>query len=148
MFGLPGELIILIPDKAVFYSLYADGIFSRKTYQKDSGESFFAYDQGAVVFLFYTYPTHRAASVIRNIPGSAAFPGLSKRVKLLFTVHASKVDKLRRSIGFLNKNSSDAYHFDDDFYTRLYFLLQQPGRLNYLSLKKLASKCETERIHK
>ena len=138
MFGLDGELIITIPDKNSYYSLYADGLYSRKTYQKDSCVSLFAYPEEAIVFLFYTYPTHRAASLIRNTPGNASFPGLSKKVKEIFTVHASKVDKLKRAIAFLNKNSSGAYQFSDDFYTRLYFILLQRGKLNYISLRWLA----------
>ena len=140
MFGLPEELVIIIPDKSHFYSLYADGMFARKTYDKGSGESFFAYAPRSVVFLFYTYPTHRAASVIRNVPGKAELPGLTRKVSLLFTVHASKVDKLKRAIGFLNKNANGAYQFSDDFYLRLFFILEQRGKLNYVALKTLARK--------
>ena len=137
MFGLPDELVITIPDKSSFYSLYADGCFTRKTYLQETGLSLFAYKPGSLVFLFYTYPTHRAASVVRYMPGNAALPGLSKKVQVLFTVHASRVDKLKRSIGFLNKNAGGAYHYDDDFYIRLYFILLQRGKLNYCSLRKL-----------
>ena len=140
MFGLPGELVIIIPDKANFYSLYADGLFSRKTYDKETEASFFAYEPGQPVFLYYTYPNHRAASLIRNVPGDVALPGLSKKVSLLFTVHASKVDKLKRAISFLNKNAGGAYQYTDDFYTRLYFILQKRGKLSYLSLRSLAEK--------
>jgi hypothetical protein len=138
MFGLPGELVVAIPDKASFYSLYADGIFARKTYLKESGVSLFAFRPGSAVFLFYTYPTHRAASLVRHVPGSAALPGLSKKVRVLFTVHASKVDKLKRAVGFLNKNLGGACRFDDGFYLRLYFVLQRRGKLNYASLRGLA----------
>jgi hypothetical protein len=141
MFGLPGELVIVIPDKSSFYSLYADGLFTRKVYDKNTGESFFSYDKGALVILYYTYPTHRAASVIRNVPGRAALPGLSKKVGVLFTVHASKVDKLKRAAGFLNKNAGGACRFADGFYTRLYFILQQRGKLNYQALRGLAENC-------
>ena len=142
MFGFPGELVIAIPDKSSFYSLYADGLFSRKLYQKDTGVSFFSYEPGSVVILYYSYPAHRAASVIRNASGNAAFPGLSKKVQLLFTVHASKVDKLKRAVGFLNKNLGGAYRYSDDFYARLYFILQTRGKLNYVSLRGLAKKNE------
>jgi len=140
MFGLPDELVIVIPDESNFYSLYADGIFTRKTYVKDTGASYFAYSPGAVIFLYYTYPTHRAASAIRYVPGEASLPGLSKKVSLLFTVHASKVDKLKRAVGYLNKNAKGAYRFTDDFYTRLYFVLEKKGRLNYLALRNLAER--------
>jgi hypothetical protein len=102
---------------------------------------FFAYEKEALVFLYYTYPAHRAASVIRNVPGQAALPGLSKKVAVLFTVHASKADKLKRAAGFLNKNANGAYRFADGFYTRLYFILQQRGKLNYQALQSLTEKC-------
>jgi hypothetical protein len=140
MFGLPDELVVIIPDEPNFYSLYADGVFSRKAYVKDTGESFFAYPPGSVVFLYYTYPTHRAASAIRHAPGSAALPGLSKKVSLLFTVHASKVDKLKRAVGFLNKNAGGAYQFSDGFYLRLYWVLEAKRKLCYPALRNLAER--------
>jgi hypothetical protein len=140
MFGLPGELVIAIPDKSSFYSLYADGLFARKAYDKNTGESFFAYDKEALIFLYYPYPTHRAASAVRNVPGRAALPGLSKKVQVLFTVHASKVDKLKRAVGFLNKNAGGAYRHGDGFYARLYFILQLRGKLNCQALQSNAEK--------
>jgi hypothetical protein len=140
LFGFPDELVIVIPDKSNFYSLYADGFFSRKTYVKDTGESYFAYSPGSVIFLYYTYPTHRAASAVRFVSGGASLPGLSKKVNLLFTVHASKVDKLKRAVSFLNKNAGGAYRFGDDFYTRLYFILEKKGKLNYPALRNLAER--------
>ena len=141
MFGLDGELVVIIPDKTSFHTLYSDGVLSRKVYLKESGETLLAYPPGALLFLYYTYPSHRAASCIRNTPGNAEPPGLSKRVSLLFTVHASKVDKLKRAIGFLNKNSGGAYRFDDDFYLRLFFILEQRGKLNYPALRSLVERC-------
>ena len=144
MFGLPGELVVVIPDVVSFHSLYADGILNRKVYLKESGETLLAYSEGSLVFLYFTYPTHRAASCIRNVPGKAFFPGLSKKVSVLFTVHASKVDKLKRAIGFLNKNANGAYHFDDDFYLRLYYVLEQRGKLNYPALRNLVERCTSK----
>jgi len=140
-FGLPGELIITIQDNTPFYSLFADGMYSRKTYIKESGSTLLAYAPGSVVALYYTYPTHRAASVVRHVPGGAELPGLSKKVRVLFTVHASKVDKLKRAVGFLNKHSGGAYQFPDGFYLRLYFILLRRGKLNYIALRKLVEKC-------
>ena len=140
MFGLPGELVISIPDKVSFYSLYADGQFSRKYYDELSANSLFSYKPGAVVFLFYTYPTLRAVSVIRNTPGTVSLPGLSEKVQVLFTVHASKVDKLRRSIKWLNTHMGGAYQFSDAFYMRLYFVLMKRGKLNYIALRKLTER--------
>ena len=147
MFGLEDELVITIPDENNFYSLYADGVFARKTYIKETGESLFAYAPGSVIFLYYTYPNHRAASCIRHVSGEAALPGLSRKVFLLFTVHSSKVDKLKRAIGHLNKNLNGAYRFKDDFYTRLYFILGQRGKLNYPALRGLVEKAEENSKH-
>ena len=141
-FGLDGELVVCVPDESNFYSLYSDGVFSRKAYVKETGESFFAYPPGAVIFLYYTYPAHRAASAVRHAPGSASLPGLSKKVDLLFTVRSSKVDKLKRAVGYLNKNAGGAYRFGDGFYTRLYFILEARGRLNCLALRNLAGRAD------
>ena len=140
MFGLPDELVVVIPDKPRFCSLYSDGVLERKVYIKESGETLLAYSPGALLFLYYNYPTHRAASCIRNVPGNSAFPSLSKKVSLLFSVHASKVDKLKKAIGFLNKNAGGAYHFDDDFYLRLLFVLEQRGKLNYPALRSMVER--------
>ena len=139
-FGLDGELVVIIPDESSFYSLYSDGLFSRKVYIKETKETYLSYPEGAVVFLYYTYPNHRAVSCVRNVPGEADLPGLEKKVKVLFTVHASKVDKLKRAVGHLNKHAGGAYKYGDDFYLRLYFILQQRGKLNYLALRNVSER--------
>ncbi|MDR0731031.1 MAG: hypothetical protein LBF63_05125 [Treponema sp.] len=132
-------LTVTIPDEIKFYSLYADGLFSRKTYVREAGYTLFSFDPDAVVFCYYTYPTHREACAVRNVPsGSVLLPGLSKPVSLLFSVHASRVDKLRRAVGFLNANSGGAYSFNDGFYIRLAFILSQRGKINYFALHRLA----------
>jgi hypothetical protein len=136
---LSNPLVVTIPDKNNFYSLYADGLFIRKSYIKDLEVTRIFYDQNQVVFLFYTYPTHREACAVRNTPaGSRWFPGLSKPVSLLFSVHASRVDKLRRAVGFLNTHEGGAYSWDDGFYIRLLFILSRRGGINYFSLRRLA----------
>ena len=140
MFGLSGEVVASILDKPQFYSLYADGVYARKAYLKDAGVTLIAYPPEAALALYYTYPNHRAACVVRNTPGAAAtLPGLSKPVRVLFTVHASLVDKLRRAMAFLGEHSDGgAFGFDDGFYTRLYFVITKRGKLDYFSLRNLA----------
>jgi hypothetical protein len=138
--NLNDELLIVIPDKESAFSLFADGIYTAKRFQKDSGNSIFSFPNMAAVFLFYTYPKLRVASLIRNTPGAAALPGLSKKVSLLFSVYSSRVDKLKRAIGYLNKNACGAYHFSDDFYLRLFYVLQKRGKLNYPALTEIAQK--------
>jgi hypothetical protein len=54
------------------------------------------------------------------------------------------VDKLKRALGFLNKNSGGAYRFNDDFYLRLYFILQNRGKLNYPALRALVEKTDED----
>jgi hypothetical protein len=135
---LPELLVVTIPDKNNFYSLYADGSFIRKKYIREAGHTLIFFDRDAIVFLYYTYPTHREVCVIRNTPsGSLLFPGLSKRVSLLCSVQASKVDKFRRAVAFLNANAGDAYSRNDGFYIRLGFILAQKGKINYPALCKL-----------
>lgn len=140
MANLTTSLVVSIPDHNTFYTLFADGPHSWKIYDRAKRASLFTYPHNAVVFLYYTYPTHREACVIRNtVPesGGVLLPGLSRRVAALFRVQASKVDKLKRAAGFLNNHSGGACVFDDGFYTRLFFLLEQRGKINYIALRKL-----------
>ena len=139
MFGLQDELVVTILDIPRFYSLYSDGVYTRKTYSKEAAGTLIAYPPNAVLALYYTYPHLRTACVIRNTPdGSRPLPGLSKKVHTLFTVHASKVDKLRRALAFLGKHADGPFGFDDGLYTRLYFLLCSRGKLDYFALRSLA----------
>ena len=138
-------LKITVLEKPVFYSLYADGIFSYKTFDKISRSNLFYYDKNALVILYYTYPAYREACVIRNTGGDKLLPGLSKKVLVLFTLRSSKVDKLRRAMGFLRENFPGAYEKDDGFYLRLYFILLQRGKINYPALKQLAKSYQTNR---
>ena len=134
------HLEIKIPDRSSFYTLYADGNHSWKTYDRQGKNTLLYYPRNAVVFLYYTYVTYREACVIRNTDDDArvTLPGLSKKVSLLFRVRASRVDKLKRASGWLNKHSSGAFAHDDGFYARLVYLLEQRGKLNYAALGKLA----------
>jgi hypothetical protein len=137
-------LTVTIPDRGDFYSLYADGLFSEKRYDKETGTTELDYPADGVVFLYYTYPTHREACVVRNAAAAGLGrmvtpPALSKRVRKIFGVEASRTDKLRRAAGFLNEHfDGGAYGFHDDFYLRLYFLLRQKGKINYGLLRELA----------
>ena len=141
-------LMVTIPDENRFYSLYSDGAHAWKHYYAGRKATRLVYPKDAVVFLYYTYPTHREACVVRNDSGSRSLPGrllpsrllpgLSKKVSLLFSVQASKVDKLKRAAGFLKKHA--ARPFDDCFYTRLFFIVSQRGKLNYPALANLCSR--------
>jgi hypothetical protein len=132
-------LVITIPEDPRFYSLYAEGPFLYKSFVKELSATRLVYRENEVIVLYYTYPAHREACVIRNTsPGSCSLPGLSKKVSLLFSVHASRVDKLRRAAAFLRKHFGAA-SFDDPFYLRLFFIVSQRGKLNYPALRALVS---------
>jgi hypothetical protein len=134
------HLEITIPDLNSFYTLFADGPHAWKTYDRQKKHTLIYYPPGAAVILYYTYPTYREACVIRNSQEDTGviLPGLSKKVSLLFRVRASRVDKLKRAAGWLNKHASGACAHDDGFYARLVYLLEQRGKLNYAALSKLA----------
>jgi len=134
------HLEITIPDHNSFYTLFSDGPHAWKTYDRQKKHSLLYYAPGTVVILYYTYPTFREACVVRNVltENAVALPGLSKKVSMLFRVRASRVDKLKRAAGWLNKHSRGAFAHEDGFYTRLVFLLEQRGKLNYAALGKLA----------
>ena len=137
---MTGHLCVTIPDHNNFYSIYADGKYSWKTYDRIIKSTLLYYPPGSAVFLYYTYPTHREACVIRYnaIAGGIMLPGLSKHVSVLLQVHASRVDKLKRACGFLSDHTQGAFVHDDGFYIRLSYLLQQRGKLNYSLLRKLS----------
>jgi len=134
------HLEITIPDHNSFYTLFSDGPHAWKTYDRHEKNTLIYYPPQAVVFLYYTYVTYREACVIRNFQqeNGIILPGLSKKVSLLFRVRASRVDKLKRAAGWLNKHTSGAFAHDDGFYARLVYLLEQRGKLNYAALSKLA----------
>jgi hypothetical protein len=134
------HLEVTIPDYNSFYTLYSDGNHAWKTYDRQGKNTLLYYAPGAVVFLYYTYITYREACVIRNMQTTPVvmLPGLSKSVSVLFRVRASRVDKLKRAAGWLNKHSAGAFAHDDGFYTRLGYILEQHGKINYPALSKLA----------
>ena len=127
----------VIPDRQDFFSLFADGPYLRKT---RAGEStVLLFPQGAVIFLYYTYPAFREALAVRNTGEGILLPGLSGKASVLFRVRASRVDKLRRAVGFVNANfRPDAYSREDGFYTRLAFVLERRGKLCRPTLGKIA----------
>jgi hypothetical protein len=135
------QLEVAIPDRNSFYTLYAEGRHCFKTYDAQKKNTLLQYPPDAAVFLYYTYPTHREACVIRNndAEGGVMLPGLAKKVFLLFRVQASRVDKLKRAVFYLNEHSSaGAYGHEDGFYVRLGCLIEQRGKINYPALRELS----------
>jgi hypothetical protein len=141
---MKNHLEVTIPDFNSFYTLYSDGKHTWKTYDRLKKHTLIYYPPQAVVILYYTYITYREACVIRNVhdennkTNCVMLPGLSKKVSVLFRARASRVDKLKRAAGWLNKHSAGAFSHDDGFYIRLACILEQRGKINYPALSKLA----------
>jgi len=137
---MKNHLCVTIPDHNSFYTLYSDGDLAYKTYDQLEKRTLIYYAPGSVVFLYYTYLTYREACVIRYVQdgNGVPLPGLSKNVNVLFRVRASRVDKLKRAAGWLNKHSAGAFAHDDGFYVRLFYILERRGKINYPALSKLA----------
>lgn len=135
-------LEVTIPDESSFYSLYSDGLLARKTYVREQKSTVIEYAPNAVLALYYTYPTYREACLVRNASSSfplVSLPGLSQKVSLIFSVNASRVDKLKRAISFIHSNFGNFFSKDDGFYIRLHFILRQKGKINYMALRELST---------
>jgi hypothetical protein len=137
-------LTVAIPPPHCFYSLYADGVFSSKRYDENSGIAELTYNKDTVLFLYYTYPAHRRVYLVRNVSANddkkislAALPGLSKKVKIIFRQTASRVDKTKHAVSYLNERHGGAYGFPDVFYHRLNVLLSMRGKLSYRKIDAL-----------
>jgi hypothetical protein len=134
------QLEVTIPDHNSFFTLFAEGCHCWKNYDQAKKVTILHYPPGAAVFLYYTYPTHREACVIRNddAEGGIMLPGLAKKVSCVCRVQASRVDKLKRAVFYLNKHSSaGAYGHNNGFYIRLGCLMEQRGKINYPALRVL-----------
>jgi hypothetical protein len=139
-------LTVAIPPPACFYSLYADGQYSAKHYYQDSGVTELVYGANAALFVYYTYPTHRRVYLIRNVSEQnntgihrlTSLPGLSKKVRVLFKQIASRVDKTKHAVSYLNTHYEGAYRFPDIFYYRLNALLLRKGKLPYRDIAAIA----------
>jgi hypothetical protein len=139
---LKTHLEVTIPDHNSYYTLYSDGVPSWKTYDRQKKITLLYYPPNSVLALYYTYPNLRKACVIRYLPDADGIilPGINKNVSLLFEVSSSRVDKLKRAVNWFNTHSAGAFVHDDGFYTRLGFLLERRGKINYPALSILAEK--------
>ena len=134
-------LEVTIQKKPKFFSLYADG--HEETMLQTNTSSVLLYPPDAVLFLYYTFPTHRRVYCIRNnLAGCVSeLPGLSHSVTILFKQFASRVDKTKKAISYLREHyPKDVFSFDDGLYIRLDVLLQVKGKLNYSELEALCKR--------
>jgi hypothetical protein len=138
-------LVITMPQPRFFYRLCVDGGSTQKELDKSGSITKLFFSRGEAVFLYYTYPTHRRVYLIRNdlSAGIYPLPGLSKKVSVLFTQYASKVDKVKKTVAYLNACKGGAYRFSNLFYYRLDVILKKKGPVNYLELDAL---CEAFQV--
>jgi hypothetical protein len=139
---MDNTLVVAVPPEGNFYSLYADGLYCMKKYDKESGTTYLHYEGGTAVFLYYTYPNHRRVYLIRNEESGdvKSLPGLSKKVTVIFRQYASRVNKTKRAVSYLNAHYENAYGYSDKFYTRLSALLQRKGEIDYAAIDALCKR--------
>lgn len=135
-------LTVTIPNEDNFFSLYADGLFMVKHFDPDSGETNIEYEKDSLVYLYYTYPTHRRVYLIRNTQGPSCIrlPNVNKPVKVLFKQFASRVDKTKRAVSYLHTHYQKAFDECDSFFYKLDILLKRKGKLDYLALDSICLK--------
>jgi hypothetical protein len=136
-------IIANTPNK--FYSIYSDGMFIKKHFDKETETTTLEYGGGAAVLLYYTYPVHRRVYLVRNVSnetnGLTGLPCLSKKIKVIFKNTASRVDKTRRAFAHIREHyGGNPFIFSDDFYMRLDFLIKQKGKIKYHLIDALAGK--------
>lgn len=125
---------VLVPAKQKFYTLYSDGPYVDKQPLEEG--TVFSYLENSILFLYYTYPTHRRAYIVRCCnSGTTPLPGFSVPVKVLSRCHASKVNKLKKSVSFLSEHYKNPFTFSDAFYSRLHLILQEKGKINYEKIR-------------
>jgi hypothetical protein len=134
-------LEVTIQKNPQFFSLYADG--QEDTIIKNHSSSILLYPPDAVIFLYYTFPTHRRVYCVRNTNKEhmCELPGLSHSIAVLFKQFASRVDKTKKAVSYLREHyPHSAFSFDDGFYLRLDILLQLKGKLDYSELEALCKR--------
>jgi hypothetical protein len=135
--------LIVVNTPNNFYSIYSDGVFDKKHFDKETELTTLEYGVNAVILLYYTYPVHRRVYLVRNVSyetNLTGLPSLSKKVKVLFKNTASRVDKTRRIFGYIREHYGSPFAFTDDFYLRLDFLIKQKGKIKYGSVDMLVKK--------
>lgn len=127
---------IVVPEDNNFYHLFSFG-YGGVEKVLDKGFEF-SYPTGSVILLYYTYPHHRRAYVVRYTGSDGVMlPGVSAPVKVLVRVHASKVDKLKKSVSYIKEHFGNVFSYKDTFYERLDCVIMQKGAINYEAVDML-----------
>lgn len=131
-------LTVTIEKKPQFFSLFSDGPEDTVVYSQTA--ALVIYPPECVLFLYYTYPTHRRVYCVRNrnTSSSVNLPGLSEKVEVLFKQYASRVDKTKKAVSFIKAHHRDRMQMLSNlFYYRLDILLLKKGKLDYQELAAL-----------
>lgn len=131
-------LKIDILHEPIFFTLYADGAASDLI--TEPNKTVLYYLPESIIFLYYTYPTHRRVYCIRFTNGQIVntLPNLSSPVVILFKQLASRVDKTKKAVSYLKEHYSNyVFSLPDLFYLRLSILLDKKGKLDYKALDML-----------
>jgi hypothetical protein len=112
--------------KDSFFTLYAKGKIEYKQTVDDLG-TFIRFD--GVVILFYKYPRHRRAYIVRNIGELRNYPAITlpnvkQKVGVIYRAKGRKVDILRRVWWNLEQlNGRNVYAYDTFFWQKVGCLL-------------------------
>jgi hypothetical protein len=124
--------------KDSFFTLYAKGKIEYKQTVDDLG-TFIRFD--GVAILFYQYPHHRRAYIVRNIEELRNYPAITlpnvkQHVGVIYRAKGRRVDILRRVWWNLEQiNGKKVYTYDTFFWQRVGCLLD-----NFHRLKSAADK--------
>jgi hypothetical protein len=124
--------------KDSFFTLYAKGKIEYKQTVDDLG-TFIRFD--GVVILFYKYPHHRRAYIVRNIEElrnypSITLPNVKQKVGVIYRAKGRRVDILRNVYWNLEQmNGRKVYAYDTFFWQKVGCLLD-----NSHSLRPAANK--------
>ena len=141
-------LHVLIPQRAhSFYTLYVYGAYGGK--REVPGGTDFDFIGNSLLVLYYTYPAHRRAYIVRYTDadgGNIELPGLSCPVRKIICVYASKVDKLKKALSYIGEHYFSPLNLPDLFYVRLERLLLRKGKIDYSAIKNLCEQYKQERL--
>jgi hypothetical protein len=124
--------------KDSFFTLYAKGKIEYKQTVDDLG-TFIRFD--GVVILFYKYPHHRRAYIVRNIEELRNYPAITlpnvkQKVGVIYRAKGRRVDILRNVYWNLEQmNGGKVYTYDTFFWQKVGCLLD-----NFHFLKSAANK--------
>jgi hypothetical protein len=127
------ELNVHIPENA-FFTLYARGAVEEAVKVPGRG-SFFTFE--GVVILFYKYPRHRRAYIVKNALDTRFYravrlPYVKEPVGIILKAKGRRIDILRRAYFNLERiNGPSVYGYDPRFWQRLSCLIDDYNGHHY-----------------